>query len=131
MKKKIALAFVTLLAVGAVATTASATGPIASDEGFACAVNTADGGFAVTYESFAIWYASGKTYLRCEADTVNTTGHRIELSGFPCNVPYSGLTYNSTNSIGKNGRSQLTCVGWADPSADTASASSGTAGAAG
>jgi hypothetical protein len=128
--KKVVFGLVTLLTAGVIATTATATGPIASDEGFLCGVLTADGGSALTNESFAIWYASGKTYLRCEADTVNNTGTRVEFSGFPCNVPFSGLTTNSKNSIGYNGRSQLTCIGHADPEAVQAAAT-GTAGVAG
>ena len=129
MRKKLALAFVTLLAVGAVATTASATGPIATSEGFACGIFDQNGSIVLADTSFAVWYASGKTYLRCEGWVGNDTGTRIETSGFPCNVPYSGLTTNSKSSIGKNGLSQLTCIGHADPSA--ASAAGGQAGAAG
>jgi hypothetical protein len=131
MRKKLALAFVTLLAVGAVATTASATGPIDSDEGFACLIFDQNGALVLADTSFAVWYASGKTYLRCEGWVGNDTGARIETSGFLCNIPFSGLTTDSKSSIGRNGLSQLTCVGHADPTAPAAAAASGQAGAAG
>lgn len=129
--KKLVLGLVTLLAVGIVATTASATGPIASDSEFACGVLDADGNGVVTYDSFSVWYASGKTYLRCEAWVTNDTGSRItynyDNTGFLCFISYSGFTANWTNTIGRNGSSQLTCVGHADPAAVNAAAS-GTSG---
>jgi hypothetical protein len=126
--KRTALALVTLLAIGVLASTATATGPVASDQGFACGLFDADGNTVVTSDSFTIWYASGKTYLRCEATVTNDTGQRIEYNfdntGASCFIGYSGFTTNWKNTIGYNGSSQLTCVGWADPSALTIQASS-------
>jgi hypothetical protein len=130
MRKKLALALVTLVAVGAVATTASATGPIDSNEDFLCLIFDQNGALVPAETSFEIWYASGKTYLRCEGWVGNDTGERIETSGFLCNISFSGLTTNSRSSIGKNGVSQLTCIGHANP-ADLTAAASSSAGVAG
>jgi hypothetical protein len=126
--RKVVLALVALLATGVIASTATATGPIASNEGFVCGILDADGNVVLASSSFDVWYASGKTYLRCEGTVTNDTGNRITYNfantGLECDIAYSGPTTNWTNTIGRNGSSQLTCIGFADPSAASASSSS-------
>lgn len=102
--KKVVFMLATVLVAGVIASSATATGPIAELEGFACLIFDQDGNLVLADESRATWFASGKTYLRCEGQVGNDTGSRIEDSGFLCNVPFSGLTTNSTSSIGKNGQ---------------------------
>lgn len=120
--KKLVAALAALMAAGALASTASATGPLLVEEGFLCGVYTADGGLALTTNSRLTWYASGKVVLKCEAQTVNNTGTRVEFSGFLCGLGEFGTTTDSRNTIGYNGSSQLTCTGWADPSAPAVAA---------
>jgi hypothetical protein len=126
--KKAVLGLVTLLSIVLIASTATATGPIASSEGFACGILDADGNTVLASSSFDVWYASGKTYLRCEGTVPNDTGSRItydfDNTGLECVIAYSGATTNWKNTIGYNGSSQLTCVGFADPSVARASSSS-------
>jgi hypothetical protein len=133
MKKKLAFALATLLAVGVVATTASATGPVAELDGFACGILDADGNIVASSSSHVTWFASGKVYLRCEGTVANDTGTRITYNfantGLLCNTIFAGATQNWTNTIGYNGSSQLTCIGHANPNA--ASAAAGSAGGLG
>jgi hypothetical protein len=128
--KKLVLALAALCAVGALASTASATGPIAELDGFACGILDADGNVVAASSSHVTWFASGKVYLRCEGTVVNDTGMRITYNfantGLVCNAIFASTT-NWTNTIGYNGSSQLTCIGFADPSA-AAAASAGSAG---
>ena len=128
--KKVVFMLATVLVAGAIASSATATGPIAVEEGFPCLIFDQDGNLVLADESFQVWRANGDTYLRCEGQVGNDTGAVIEDSGFLCNIAFSGLTTNSTSRIGRGGESQLTCRGHADPSAASV-ASSGTAGAVG
>jgi molybdopterin biosynthesis enzyme len=59
LKKKLAFALATLLAVGVVATTASATGPVAELDGFACGILDADGNIVAS--AVALRGAAGTT----------------------------------------------------------------------
>jgi len=127
--KKLAFALATLIAVGVVATTASATGPVAELDGFPCVILDADGNPALAETSHVTWFASGKVYLRCEGTVANDTGTRITYNfantGLLCGAIFV-VTQNWTNTIGYNGSSQLTCIGHANPS--TANAAAGSAG---
>jgi hypothetical protein len=128
MKKKIALALATLLAVGVVVTTASATGPIATAEGFPCAIFDGNGNLVAADTSHETWFASGKVELRCRGDVDNPTGMRLEFNfantGLLCGTNFGGATANWRNTVGYNGSSQLLCISHADPSAASVSASS-------
>jgi len=125
--KKLVIASVTVLATAIVATTAWASGPL-SDETVGCNVINRGGGIVFTPEGRLIHYASGKVTLRCVAQ--GTPGSTIEVTtGFLCNIGQFGTTTDSSNRVGKNGEIQLSCTGFADPSADAARVSSGSAGA--
>jgi hypothetical protein len=66
--------------------------------------------------------ASGKVYLRCEAN--GTPGADIAtLTGFLCGLGPFGLTTQSKNVVRRDGRIQLTCTGHVNPGniIDTAS----------
>ncbi len=127
--KRIVLMLATVLAAGVAASSASATGPLLVQEGVLCGVFNADGNIVLTTDSELIWYASGKVALRCEADTVNNSGSRVVFSGFLCGLGPFGFTTQSRNTIGVNGRSQLTCTGHANPGDAAASAAAGSYGA--
>ena len=127
--KTLALVLGTLVAVGVIATTtASATGPVAEVDGFACGVLDAEGNAVAATSSHATWFASGKVYVRCEATVTNDTGRRITFNfantGFLCETVFAGPTENWTNTVGYNGSSQLTCIGHADPSSAASQSSS-------
>jgi len=121
-KKKIVLGLAMLLVATALVGNATATGPLAVEKGFACGVLDANGNVVVTTNSFFAWYASGRTYLHCEASVSNTTGKRITFNydntGLLCGIPVSGATDVWHNTIGNNGSSQLTCKGFAHPNGD-------------
>ncbi len=127
MKKLVALGL-TVFAVAAFATTASATGPTFDESGVSCGVFDRDGSLVLTTDSRLVAYASGKVTLRCEAD--GTPGSNIvTTSGFLCGLGPFGTTTDSTNRVGKNGHIQLSCTGTVDPSADAASAAASGVGA--
>jgi hypothetical protein len=131
--RTLALVLGTLVAVGVIATaTASATGPVAELDGFACNVLDADGNAVAASSSHVTWFASGKVYLRCEGTVTNDTRKRITYNfantGQLCGTIFAGDTENWTNTIGYNGSSQLTCIGHADPSSSTTLAAASTAG---
>jgi hypothetical protein len=124
--KKLVAAVLTVLAVAAFATTATASGPV-SDEAVLCGVIDRGGGFVLTDNGRLIHYASGKVTLRCVAQ--GTPGSTIETTtGFLCGLGQFGYTYESSNRVGKNGEIQLSCTGWASVTPD-ASASGGSVGA--
>ena len=127
--KTLALVFGTLVAVGVIATaTASATGPVAEEDGFACSVLDAEGNAVAASSSHVTWFASGKVYVRCEGTVTNDTGGRITFNfantGLLCETIFAGTTENWTNTVGYNGSSQLTCIGHADPSSASLAAAS-------
>ena len=126
--KKLVIATAMALATAVVATAAWASGPLSDESGFACNVIDRGGGTVVTTDSRLIHYASGKVTLRCIGQ--GTPGSTIETTtGFVCGLGQFGLTTDSSNRVGKNGEIQLSCTGFADPSADAARAASGGAGA--
>lgn len=122
MKKLVAL-FAAIVATSAIAVGgATATGPLFEERGIGCGVIDRDGSFVFTTDSVLIWYASGKVYLRCEAD--GTPGADVvQFSGFLCGLGPFGTTTQSKNVVRKEGRIQLTCTGHVNPgdSIDTAS----------
>jgi hypothetical protein len=124
MRKHLAL-LAAVVATGVLAGTASGSGPLFTESGFACGIATHDGGFTLTTNSVVTWYSSGKVVLRCEGTVPNPTGSRLEFSGFLCGLGPFGFTTDSRNTIGHNGSSQLTCVGFADPTAPARIASTG------
>ena len=127
MKKLVAVAL-TVLAVAAFATTASATGPISDESGVLCGVIDRDGSTVLTTDSRLIHWASGKVTLRCVAQ--GTPGANIVVtSGFVCGLGQFGSTTDSTNRVGRNGEIQLSCTGFAEPNADAALTSSSGVGA--
>lgn len=128
--KKLVAAVATLVATAAIVVGgASAEGtptPLYEASGFACGVIDRGGGFVLTFESYLVWRQNGNVYLRCEAD--GTDGSTIETrTGFLCGLAQFGLTTTSKNVVRRNGRIQLECWGYADPSSDVA-ASGGHAG---
>lgn len=126
--KKLVAVVLTVLAVAAFATTASATGPLYDESGILCGVLDRDGSGIATTDSRLIQYASGKVTLRCEAQ--GTPGSDIVVfSGFLCGLGPFGTTTDSTNRVGKNGHIQLTCTGQSGPNGDAARASSSSVGA--
>jgi hypothetical protein len=131
MRKKLALAFATVLAVAAVATTvASASGPTIVAEGFACNVYDGNGNLFVTTNSVVTLYDSGKVVLKCNgngAGAPSLTYFNFANKGVPCSIPGYGLTNDWSNKVGYNGNSQLTCTTFVHAN-DVASASGGTAG---
>jgi hypothetical protein len=137
MKKKLALAFATVLAVAAVGTTvASASGPTIVDEGFPCFVFDGNGSLFITTNSVVTLYASGKVVLKCNGDGAGApslTYFNYGNTGVPCSIPGFGLTNDWSNKVGYNGNSQLTCTTSAQDTdgPDLASAASGSAGIAG
>jgi hypothetical protein len=127
MKKLVAVAL-TVLAVAAFATTASATGPISDETGVLCGVIDRDGSTILTTDSRLIHWASGKVTLRCVAQ--GTPGANIVVTeGFVCGLGPFGTTTDSTNRVGRNGEIQLSCTGFAAPDAAPASAASSGVGA--
>lgn len=130
--KKIVLGLAMLLVASLLVSSATASGPLVVEEGFSCGVLDANGNVVTTTNSFFVWYASGRTYLHCEATVANDTGDRVVFNGgnteLLCSVPISGLTDTWHNTIGRNGTSQLTCKGFAHPNGNVDTASSSTAG---
>lgn len=125
--KKLVAVVLTVCAVAAFATTATASGPVYDESGILCGVIDRDGGSILTTDSRLIQYASGKVTLRCEAQ--GTPGSNIVVTeGFLCGLGPFGLTTDSSNRVGKNGHIQLTCTGFAEESAP-ASASASSVGA--
>ncbi len=124
MKKVIAvLATVTATVAVAVGVASASGGPLYEDSEFACGVLDRDGSFVLTYDSYLVWYASGKVYLRCEA--WGTPGDaRVTTSGFPCGLGEFGYASQSKNTVGREGHIQLTCTGFMHPDNEIDSASS-------
>ena len=84
MRKKFALAFATVFAVAAVATTvASASGPTVVAEGFACGVYDGNGQVFVTTNSTLTVYDSGKVVLKCNGDGAPAANSRTSRSRTP------------------------------------------------
>ena len=127
--KKLLAAVVVVLAASAVAVgiaSGSGGGGTVVGEGFACALFDGNGNLFITTNSQEIKYAN-KVVLRCSGDGAPAASLTI-LSGFPCNTLTAGGTTDSTDKIGRNGNSQLTCT--VDTTAP-ASSSSGSPGVAG
>jgi hypothetical protein len=123
--KKLVAAFAAVVATAAIAVgTAGAdgSGPLFTDEGFACGVIDRGGGSLLTFDSAITWYQSGKVHLRCEAD--GTPGATVETTtGFSCGLGPFGSTTQSKNVVRREGRVQLDCFGHVNPnSIDSASA---------
>lgn len=130
MKKKLALAFATVLAVAAVGTTvASASGPTVVASGFACNVFDGNGQLFSTNNSVLTVYDSGKVVLKCNgngAGAPSLTFYNYDNTGVTCGMLQFGSTTDWSNKVGYNGNSQLTCTTFVH--ADLASASGGSAG---
>ena len=130
MRKKIALAFATVLAVAAVGTTvASASGPTVVASGFACNVFDGNGNLFSTNNSVLTVYDSGKVVLKCNGDGAGApalTFYNYDNTGVTCGMLQFGSTTDWSNKVGYNGNSQLTCTTFVH--ADAASASGGGAG---
>lgn len=131
--KKLVLVIAAVFAAAVMISSATATGgPLAESRGFACGVIDGDGSFTSTTNSYAVWYASGATYLRCEKQGSNSTGQVVkfnyENTGILCGVPISGATDEWNNRVGRNGAIQLTCNGHLNPgdiNGDSASSGAG------
>ena len=130
MRKKLALAFATVFAVAAVATTvASASGPTIVAEGFACGVLDGNGATFVTTNSTLTVYDSGKVVLKCNGDGApaeNLTFFTFANTGITCGMLQFGSTTDWVDKVGRGGNSQLTCTTFLN--GDAASASGGAAG---
>lgn len=124
--KKLVIAIATVIAAAAMASSATATGPVYEDSGFLCAIATPVG-FVFTYDSSFVVYGSGKATLKCTANT-DYSGDRVVLSpkntGLGCG--YYGLSLPNWKSItGSNGQAVLTCNGHVDLNAMDAARSAG------
>jgi hypothetical protein len=133
MKKLALLAvLVAATAVGAVmVSSALASGPRASDSGFACGVFDENGGIFITTQSSETWYGSGKDALHCIGQSPSGgNGSYVSYNGFACNLLFTGISTSPNNSdtVSKTGESQLWCYGF---STSAPSAASGAAGAIG
>ena len=114
MRKKLALAFATVFAVAAVATTvASASGPTVVAEGFACGVYDGNGQVFITTNSVLTVYDSGKVVLKCNGNGAGApalTFYNFANTGASCGMLQFGSTTDWSNKVGYNGNSQLTCT---------------------
>ena len=129
--KKVFAVFATVVATAAIAVgtaVADGSGPLFTDEGFACGVIDRGGGGVLTFDSVITWYQSGKVHLRCEAD--GTSGATIETTtGFLCGLGPFGTTTQSKNVVRREGRIQLDCFGHVNPNQLDAAAAAGGYGA--
>jgi hypothetical protein len=97
--------------------------PIAELEGFPCLIFDQNGNLVLADESREIWFASGKVYLRCEGQ-FETTPASASRSRGSCATPTSGASRRTRRARSvRMGKSQLTCIAHADPSAVNAAAS--------
>jgi hypothetical protein len=127
--KKLLAAVVVVLAASAVAVgiaSGSGGGGTVVAEGFACGLYDGNQNIFITTNSQEIKYAN-KVVLRCSGDGAPAASLTV-FSGFLCSTVTAGLTTDTTDKVGRNGNSQLTCT--VDTTAP-ASSSSGTAGVAG
>ncbi len=130
--KKLALLVAMVASVAAVSVgVASATGDptvVASADGFACGVFTADGGIIVTTNSHSDLYLNGKEVLHCIGEGAGA-GAPTYFNGFLCGMVFTGLSDSPLNKdkVSRLGQSQLWCYGQASGDA----AQGGPAGAIG
>jgi hypothetical protein len=128
--KKLVVGLALVLAVGAIATTATAsTGPTVVASGFACGVFDGNGQIFITTNSTLTVYDSGKVVLKCNgngAGAPSLTFYNYANTGGTCGMLQYGSTTDWSNKVGYNGNSQLTCTTFV--SADAARASGGSAG---
>jgi hypothetical protein len=122
--KKLVAAVAIVLAVGAIASTATAaTGGTVVAEGFACGVFDGNGNIFITTNSTLTVYDSGKVVLKCNGDGAGApalTFYNYANTGATCGMLQFGSTTNWSNKVGYNGNSQLTCTTFIDQSAPAA-----------
>ena len=90
MKKKLAFALATLLAVGVVATTASATGPVAELDGFACGILDADGNVVSVTQTLGTW--GGNFYVSPGLGFLyndKLTSYGTDPNGYGARIPFA------------------------------------------
>jgi opacity protein-like surface antigen len=125
--KKLVIAIAPVIAAAAMVSSATATGPVFEDSGFACAILTPEGALLITNDSSYVVYASGKAVLKCTAQT-EPRSNRVVLgpknTGVDCGYVTTPLSFwNSVHGV--NGQVVLTCSGQVDLNAPASARSAG------
>ncbi len=125
--KKLVVAIATVIAAAALVSTATATGPVFEDSGFACGILTPEGSLLITNDSSYVVYASGKAVLKCTAQTAPRSSRVVlgpKNSEADCGYLFTPLPFwNSVHGV--NGQVVLTCSGQVDLNAPASALSAG------